>query len=172
MEKETQFRAALEGNKDRIYRICCCYFQEEAERNDVYQEILMNIWKSLDNFRGRSQLSTWIYRITVNTCINNKRTENRRRQIFSSISTADQERFPSRNSDDPSDKIEQAIQDLYACINKLTPLDKTLISLYMEDLGTREMADVLGISEANVRVKLHRIKKVLKNMLERCDDGS
>lgn len=68
MIKESQFREIVEANKDRIYRICCCYVRVEMERNDVYQEVLIHIWEGLDRFEEKSQMSTWIYRIAVNTC--------------------------------------------------------------------------------------------------------
>ena len=78
MDKDTLFKQVLEDNKDRIYRICCAYELNAVDRDDLYQEILINIWKNLDKFEGRSAISTWIYRIAVNTSLMHIKKESRR----------------------------------------------------------------------------------------------
>jgi Sigma-70 region 2/Domain of unknown function (DUF4177) len=78
MDKETRFTSLLEANKDRIYRLCLCYVRDADASKDVYQEVLFHLWKSLDSFEGRSQVSTWVYRVTVNTCLGYLRAEKRR----------------------------------------------------------------------------------------------
>jgi RNA polymerase sigma-70 factor (ECF subfamily) len=172
MSRETQFEAAVEGNKDRIYRICCCYVRDEEQRKDVYQEVLINIWGSLESFKGNSQIGTWIYRIAVNTCLGYARNENRRRKVFDENKKVDFEAIPDQTAGGPSAEMEEDLRRLYDCINLLQPVEKTLVSLYLEDLSTAEISDVLGISEGNARVKLHRIKKVLKETMEESCHGS
>jgi RNA polymerase sigma-70 factor (ECF subfamily) len=172
MNKEAQFAAAMESNTDRIYRICCCYVRDEEQRKDVFQEVLINIWESLDSFRGDSQISTWIYRIAVNTCLGHSRTQARRRKVIDETREVELEEIPDQAVDDEAGKMEEDVRRLYDCINMLQPIEKTLISLYLEDVGTAEISEVLGISEGNVRVKLHRIKKVLKERLEGSGHGS
>lgn len=166
MDKEARFRAAIEENKDRIYRICCCYVSAEDERKDVYQNVLINIWRSLDRFEGKSGIGTWIYRITVNSCLGHLRTEQRRRKMFENDPGIDARIAPE--ADRPLEGMETSsdVQRLYACIDKLRPVERALVSLYLEEIDAREMAQILGISETNVRVKLHRIKKALREMWE------
>jgi len=169
MDKESRFKAVVEQHNDRIYRLCLCYVRDPDERKDVYQEVLVNLWKSLDSFEGRSQMSTWVYRVTVNTCFGYLRSEKRRKKVFDDNpgvgigDIADETAEPAH--------IETDIARLYACISQLEPVDRALVSLYLEDIGTRETADILGISEGNVRVKLHRIRKSLKEIWERTNDG-
>jgi len=165
-EKEAQFAAAVEQHRDALYRVCCAYARDEADRQDIYQEVLIHAWKSLETFRGQSNLSTWMYRIAVNTCLGWLRKENRRSRILErareelEVVTASQERNFARPAADD-------VQQLYAHIAHLARLDRLLVSLYLEEMDTAEMASVLGISEVNVRVKLHRIKNQLREMWER-----
>lgn len=166
MDKETKFRSALELNQDRIYRICCCYIRDAEERQDVYQQVLMHIWENLDSFQGRAQVSTWIYRITINTCFSALRTGMRKKQLFPAITLQHQEELADPECHENQYIVQNDVRSLYECINRLDPLDKALISLDLEDVRTKEMAEILGISEINVRVKLHRIKKRLKELLE------
>lgn len=163
MDKDAQFKTVIEANRDRIYRICCCYVRGETERQDVCQEVLVHIWRSLPEFQGRSELSTWVYRITVNTCLDHLRVAQRRDRLIDRRAAADacasaavaSEQDPTRTDD---------VRHLYACIRRLPLVEKTLIALYLDDVTTREMAAILGISEGNVRVKLHRTKQRLKSL--------
>jgi len=170
VDKDAQFKTVLEANQDRIYRICCCYIREEEERRDVFQDVLLQVWKSLDTFASRSAISTWIYRVTVNVCLGHLRLAQRRRRLFVEETTdaaaaANAARLASAH---PS-RVENDLRHLYACIQRLSDLDKTLVSLFLEDASSKEMAEVLGISEVNVRVKLHRIKQSLKQHWEKTE---
>ncbi len=170
MNREETYTALLEEHRDRIYRMCCCYVRDQELRKDAYQQVLIHLWQNLDSFEGRSQLGTWVYRITVNTCLGLLQKEHRRQRVFlpgSDLGDQLTERVQTEESSD----IEEDLQLMYACINDLPPLDRTLISLYLEDLSTKEMAEVLDISESNVRVKIHRIKAALKEAMERENHG-
>ena len=171
MDKDEQFKAVIEANRDRIYRISCCYVQDEHERQDVCQEVTVHIWRSLSDFRGRSQLSTWIYRVTVNTCLDYLRAAQRRNRLIDERLAEDTPTCDVATSE-PDHELEDDVRHLHECIRRLPTLEKALMSLYLEDLGTREMAAVLGISEGNVRVKLHRTKKRLKDLWEGSQHGS
>lgn len=171
MEKEERFTAVLTENKDRIYRMCRCYMRDEETLKDAYQQVLIHIWQNLDSFEGRSQIGTWIYRIATNTCLSLLKSDQRRQKIFLSGSESFEENLLNHKTEASGDEQEENIQLLYTCINELPPLDKTLISLYLEDLSSKEMAEVLDISEANVRVKIHRIKAALKEAMERKNHG-
>ncbi len=172
MDRDTTFKEALKENSDRIYRICCCYFNDEDNRKDAYQEVLIHIWESLHTFEGRSMISTWIYRITVNTCLSLILKEKRRKNIIIPDSGEEIESFPCHNQDEKGNDLDVQIKILYESINQLPVTERSLISLYLEDLSTKEMAEVLAISEANVRVKLHRIKKTLKKLMQRSGYGN
>lgn len=165
MDKETKFRSVVEANQDRIYRICCSYIQDEQERQDVFQNILIHIWENLDSFKGQSQISTWLYRIAINTCFGALRSKTRKQQLFQGI-TQQHDEIPDPACYDEVYLIQEDVRNLYKCIRMLDFLDKALISLYLEDVSTKVMAEILGISEINVRVKLHRIKKNLKKLME------
>lgn len=172
MNRETRFQSVLEANQDRIYRICCCYIREENERQDVFQDVWLQVWKNLDSFGNRSAISTWLFRIAVNVCLGHLRLAQRRDRLFTSddVDAADPASSSLPAIDAPRDQARD-LQRLYACIHRLPDLDKTLISLFLEDASSKEIAEVMGISEANVRVKLHRIKKSLKQLWEETDDG-
>ena len=171
-DQETQFKAIIESHKDRIYRICCCYVRNDNERKDVFQDVLIHIWESLHTFEGRSEIGTWIYRITVNTCLGYLRTEKRRKRLFDETSRPAPDEIPDYAAGDGPQHTEDEVQHLYRCINELQPIDKALISLSLEEVSTKQMAEIIGISEVNVRVKLHRIKKNLKDTWERTQYGS
>ena len=169
-DREMRFKTVLESNQDRIYRICCCYIRDEDERRDVFQNVLLQLWKNLRAFEGRSAISTWLYRITVNVCLSHLRVTKRRHLLFTEeIVTERSAALPDPSTSEASQQTERDVRHLYECIQRLPDLDKTLISLFLEDASTREMAEVVGISEANVRVKLHRIKKSLKQLWEKTE---
>jgi RNA polymerase sigma-70 factor, ECF subfamily len=172
MDRESRYREIIESNKDRIFRICCGYVHDPDEQKDVYQEIIINIWKSLDGFRNESKVSTWVYRIAVNTCLTYLRAETRRRKHLDPESSTNIDLVPQEEHDETEDEIHRSVEHLYRCINSLSPVDRALIALYLEDVSSKESADILGISEVNVRVKLHRIRKVLKSLLEESGNGT
>jgi RNA polymerase sigma-70 factor (ECF subfamily) len=172
MDKESQFGAALQANSDRIYRICCCYVRDENVRQDVFQTVLLHLWESLESFQGGSQISTWIFRVAVNTCLGHPRTERREQRLLAEV-TGQTQRVGIPLSPSPTETCgtQDEIERLYECIHQLPPLDRLLVSLCLEEASTDEIAEVLGISPANARVKVHRVKKALREIWERTDDG-
>ncbi len=161
MEKDKHlFEDIFMQNKDRVHRLCCMYSGDEDLRKDLMQDIFIRVWENLNTFRGEAAMSTWIYRIALNTCLTHVRT------IKKSLKTESlHERFDIGETEPDSDK-ELNINYLIHCVNKLPPLDRTLISLYLEDLPGKEIAEITGLSEANVRVKIHRIKEQLNEMIK------
>ena len=166
LDKDTQFAAAVGQHRDALYRVCCAYVRDEADRQDLYQETLIHIWRSLDAFRGQSNLGTWMYRVAVNTCLGWLRREQRRSRILERA-RQEQALAPDVAEPNPPSTAAEEVQQLYACIARLAPVDRLLASLYLEEMATTQMAAVLGISEGNVRVKLHRIKNQLREMWEK-----
>lgn len=172
MDKEALFREAFESGKDSMYRICCCYIRDPEDRNDAFQEVLLRLYRHIDSFQGKSSLKTWIYRVTVNTCLDFLRAQTRRERILERNHESDLAEVvdPARHGNQIGGALD--VERMYACIQRLPVLDRTLLSLYLEDASTKEMAEVMGISEANVRVKLGRIKEALRQMLEGNKNGS
>ena len=168
MANEAAFKSLVKEHNDRIHRLCRCYIRDRDAGDDVYQEVLVHLWKSLDSFEGRSRVSTWIYRVTVNTCLGHLRSERRRKKLFGAPSEESAEVADDTWKSDGTDDIER----LYGCISRLPPVERALVSLYLEDVSMREMAEILGITEANVRVRLHRARKSLKEIWGRLSYGS
>ena len=163
--KEIRFKQIVEENKGRIKGICSYYSPIAEDRKDLYQEILVNIWKSLDKFRGEAAISTWIYRIAVNTSLSfaGKAYKNLNLRIDQSPQSMnlllDDEELEQKL------KTEQRLEELETQLNLLSVIDKALISLVLEGLSIREIADIIGLTEPNVKVKIHRIKDHLKQQL-------
>jgi RNA polymerase sigma-70 factor (ECF subfamily) len=172
MDKDTLFREAYESYKNAIYRICCCYVWDPEDRKDVFQEVMLRLYKHIGAFQGKSSLKTWIYRIAVNACIDFLRGRKRQERILDRSCKYDLVAAgnPSANGNQVAGVVN--IESLYTCIARLPVLDQTLVSLYLEDASAKEMAEVLGISEANVRVKLSRLREALKQMLGENKNGT
>ncbi|NOS83963.1 MAG: RNA polymerase sigma factor [Ignavibacteria bacterium] len=173
MDKDTLFKQVLKENKDRIYRICCAYERNAIDRDDLYQEIAINIWKNLDKFEGRSAISTWIYRIAVNTSLMHVKKESRRN---SSKTELDENslNIAEPPNDDREEKIEtgKKIEILNECINELGTLDRLIISMVLEDLSYKEIAEVTGLTVNNTGVRINRIKKELLKLMEERTNGN
>ncbi|MDX8340605.1 RNA polymerase sigma factor [Draconibacterium sp. IB214405] len=166
MKKEEQFNKLVADNDERIKRICNYYNANKTDQQDMYQEILVNIWKSLDNFRGDSSINTWIYRIAINTSLNYTGKAYRHLKV---MVDADQYNLSSILDDQSLEmKLleEKQLEQLQNELNTLSVIDKALISLMLEGLTMKEIGDVIGITESNVKVKIHRIKSQLKQKME------
>ncbi|HMQ78104.1 MAG TPA: RNA polymerase sigma factor [Ignavibacteria bacterium] len=173
MDKDTLFKQVLEENKDRIYRICCAYERNAIDRDDLYQEIIINIWKNLDKFEGRSAISTWVYRIAVNTSLMHVKKESKRNSVTSELDENSLNLAEPPN-EDREEKIEtgKRIETLYECINELSALDRLIISMVLEDLSYKEIAEVTGLSVNNTGVRINRIKKELFRLMEERTNGN
>jgi RNA polymerase sigma-70 factor (ECF subfamily) len=171
MDKEKLFRDAIREFGDRLYRICCCHILDAEDRKDAYQETLVHIWNGLGGFREGAQVSSWAYRIAVNTCLDHLRKTGRRKRILGTrIVTDDGDPLDDIPADAPPSPDER-IDRLYACVEQLPPADRTVISLYLEDLSSSEMAGITGLTEGNVRTRVHRAKGLLKAMMNGAEDG-
>lgn len=157
--EKQRFEELFRSNRDRVYRLCCLYTPDAEQRQDLIQEIFIRVWENMGTFRGESAISTWIYRIALNTCLTHVASLKKEAKARKGFSEAD--------FGDLECKMEQEAQlgQLIRCINKLEPADRTIIGLYLEDLSHREIGEIIGISEANARVKIHRIKQRLSEMV-------
>ena len=137
------------------------YMDNRDDQNDLFQEIVFQAWKSYNNFEGKSEFSTWLYRIAINTAMVYLKKEKKR----SSITTI----HPLENLDIKqetyNEEVDADLHLMYTCIQKLNPIDKALIFYFLENYSGKQMAEQLGISEANTRVKLNRAKLRLKELI-------
>ncbi len=169
MNKEEKFKAIISENSDRIRRICRYYNGNQEDQKDMYQEVLVNIWKSLDNFRGDAAITTWIYRVAVNTSLTFTGKAYRRMKL---LVYGDMQKVTTVIDDESlTEKLkkEQLLNQLQTELNQLPVMDKALISLMLEGISMKEIADIIGITEPNVKVKIHRIKTQLKEKLKNID---
>jgi RNA polymerase sigma factor (sigma-70 family) len=164
MNKEELFRQVLAENKDRIYRICCAYEHDKDERDDLFQQIFINVWKSLDRFEGRSAISTWIYRIAVNTSLIHFKKSAKKKNLHTVL---DEKTLNIPETEEKEEKIKTGLQieQLYECINMLAEIDRLIISMMLDDLSYKEIAEVTGMTVNNVGVKINRIKKELAKLM-------
>ena len=139
--------------KDVIFKVCYVYASRE-ELEDYYQEVLIQLWRSLPKFRNESKMSTWIYRVSLNTCISYVRKNKK----VNKVSLIDLDFI------DNDIEKKYYIDELYLLINRLNKFEKAIILLWLEDRDYEEIASIVGISKNNVAVKLNRIKDKLRRM--------
>ena len=153
---ELQFTKMIKEYRKMIYTVCYFFSKDTEEVNDLYQEILINLWKGFEKFRRESSLKTWIWRVSLNTCNNQERKKK------SSVQTIPLSIDIDLYNDD--DDHSKQIQMLYDRINRLDVFDRAIILLWLENMNYQDIADVVGISLSNVTTRLFRIKEQLKSM--------
>jgi RNA polymerase sigma factor (sigma-70 family) len=159
---EDEFLHFLNENIGVVHRICGIYFPDRTEeREDLYQEILYQAWKSYSGFRGDSKFSTWLYKIGLNTAMVHFR-KIKRRPDCPDANESFREIPESPRSANGSDHIETLMQ----AVKTLSPIDKAIVSLYLEDYSYEEIAHTLGITRSNVSVRLVRIKNQLAQKMK------
>ena len=168
MNKEQQFNDLYAKNKDKIYRICCYYMDDPDDRQDLFQEVLTNIWRGLDRFEGRSKVSTWVFRIAVNSALAHRKKQRREN---SSMNLAENE-FADGYVHDSTEGEQESIRQLHRAISGLNKIERAIISLMLEDVSQKEIAEIMGFTENNIRVKIHRIKGKLKTLLNPQSHGN
>lgn len=166
MSKEEKFNQIVSENSERIQRICRYYNSNAEDQKDMYQEVLVNIWKSIDSFRGDSAISTWVYRVAVNTSLTFTGKAFRHMKLMVNGNTQNLNSILDEENLKAKLEQENQLNLLQIELNQLSVIDKALISLMLEGLSMKEIADVIGITEPNVKVKIHRIKGQLKEKLK------
>ncbi|MCL6293825.1 RNA polymerase sigma factor [Jejuia spongiicola] len=163
-ELEHLFIKILEQNQQKLFRICSVYSKNTEDTKDLLQEVLVHIWKSMPSFEAKSSIETWVYRITLNTCLRFRSNDIKKQKRF--ISTNNLNDFGLQTEAENEDQREKLVQ-LRNCINILNKGDKAIISLYLEKLPYKEISNITGLSENNVAVKIKRIKKKLLNCINK-----
>ena len=156
-ETEAAFEKSIREHQGLIHKVCCIYAYTDADRQDLFQEIVIHLWKAYPKFQGLSQFSTWLYRVAINTAI----TGLRRQKNF--IMSYEPAALPAQQAEEAGPEEEQWRQ-LTIAIEKLNEIEKAIVMLYMEDRSYEEMEDILGISQGALRVKMSRIKEKLRQL--------
>ncbi|OUS02527.1 RNA polymerase subunit sigma-70 [Flavobacteriales bacterium 33_180_T64] len=159
-ELEHSFVELLEKHQNIVHKVCRLYTNNKDAHNDLFQEITIQLWKAYPKFRGDAKFSTWMYRVGLNTAITLYRKSKR------SIKTQEFETVSFKiKSEDYDDTEEQQLKLLYKAVHQLNDIEKALVFLYLEDKNYSEISETLGISEVNARVKMNRVKKKIKTIL-------
>ena len=162
-EMETSFLANLNQNIGIVHQVCHTYFRRDAaEREDVFQDIMYQLWKSYPQFKGESKFSTWMYKVALNTAITHIRRSTRTPR--NAELTASVARAPNINE---HMSREGQVHRLHAAIAALSDVDKAIILLHLEEQDYDEIAAITGLTKTNVSVRLVRIRRALKEYLQR-----
>ncbi|MBE6243129.1 MAG: sigma-70 family RNA polymerase sigma factor [Bacteroidales bacterium] len=153
---ELDFARTVREHKGTIYTVCYMFSKDEEEVADLFQDILVNLWKGFAKFRGESSVRTWIYRVSLNTCISAERKKKRKGETVPL--DMDINLF-----DDSVEDLKQ-IRMLQNRISRLGPFDRAIVLLWLENLSYDEIGAIVGITAKNVSVRLFRIKEQLRNM--------
>ena len=156
---EELFTQLIKEHERVIFKITTVYANTEEERKDLYQEIVLQLWKSFKGFKKEAKFSTWMYRVALNTAVTRLRKESK----TTTQVPIDQAVLNYTDSQDPL--FEERIKLLYKAIENLKPLDKGIILLYLEEKNHQEIAEIIGISVSNVGTKLSRIRQQMKEQI-------
>lgn len=159
---EKEFLHIIHENQGIIHKVCNMYCDAEEDRNDLFQEIVAQLWKSYPTFRNESKVTTWMYRVGLNTAITsfkkNKRRPDQNRLSLENFQVADENHEA---------ETEESIKLLHRAVARLTGIEKSIILLFLENKKYEEIAEITGITQNYVRVKMNRIKKKLKILMDK-----
>lgn len=159
VEKE-QFNDIYNKHYNKVFRLCKGYFCGDLSlASDAAQEIFIKVWEKLDTFRNESSISTWIYRITVNTCLLYLRKSSSKKEIRT-------DSLPQLVTENYSNEKDEQLQQMYQCIQKLEETNKMIILMTLDGIEYPEISEVIGITEETLRVRIHRIKKSLTQCVQ------
>ncbi len=158
--KEQEFLSRLERHKGILFKVSKMYMDTKDDQDDLFQEITFQLWKAYDSFKGESQFSTWMYRVAINTSIVFIKKEKRKTDKYE-LSTDN-----IKEEENDAENKENQIEHFYKAVQKLEKIDKAIIFYQLEGFSHKEIADNLGISEGNARVKLNRAKDKLKLIIK------
>jgi len=152
---ENAFLTALEQNQQKLLRICSVYAEDADDKKDLFQEALINIWQSMPSFAEKSTINTWMFRVTLNVCLRMQTKQAHKKDRFRKLDSLTIENI---SDEEPNHEEQERLIKLRSCIMKLNDADKAVTTLYLEELSYKEIADITGLTENNVAVKIKRIK--------------
>ena len=156
-QRQEQFLEIADRYKEVIAKVCSVYASPSMPFSDLYQEVMVNLWTGLDTFRGDSRMSTWIYRIALNTCLSCYRHAGKFSRNMVNLDTG-------IDIPDTDTGYSEEIRELYAMIGRLDPIDRALITLWLDEKSYEEISAIMGIGKSNVATRLFRIKQKLTKM--------
>ena len=160
MEKKRRFIQLIKEHEGLIFKITKVYAVDEEDQKDLYQEVVYQLWKAFDSFEGRAKISTWMYRIALNTAITHVKKE-KKKGLTTTLDSQLHELVYEANQE-----LEEQIQLLYAQIKKLNVIEKSIVLLYLEGKTYEEIALITGFSKTNIGTRLARIKQKLKAQIK------
>lgn len=163
MQKD--FKHIIDAHHGILYKIGRAYTNNEADLNDLFQEMLIQLWKAFPSFEGKAKLSTWIYRVALNTALTFKRKQKRQPHTTAVDQSIHAIAYEESNPEELELERKQRADLLYHCINQLRKDDRAIILLHLEENSYEEIAEIIGIEANNVGVKIYRIKKRLYHLL-------
>jgi RNA polymerase sigma-70 factor (ECF subfamily) len=164
--KRQEFLGLISKHQHLIRKVAAIYYRNQEDQEDAFQEILLSLWKAYPTFEGRSKLSTWIYRVALNTVLGGFRKASNK--VYHNQSDIDiSEELMGTEEKDYSEEIGV----LYRAIDQLSDIEKAIIMLYMEEKNYDDIADIMGMTRTNVGVKINRIKKKLKKLYKEVENG-
>ena len=164
---QEEFVRQVQTNQGIIQKICRLYCQTQPDREDLFQEIVVQLWKGLPKFQGQSKFTTWMYRVALNTAI----SDFRKKKKTLPVSDAEVALLAAESELTEVNKEEQ-LNTLYAAIRHLPEIDKAIVMLYLEEKSYEEMEDILGINTNNLRVKMNRIREKLRHLTKNISHGT
>jgi RNA polymerase sigma factor, sigma-70 family len=156
-KKEHAFVKIVQEHERIIYKVCSFYVSDTFPLPDLYQEVVCNLWTGFPKFRNESTVSTWIYRIALNTCISGMRKERKRPKGHLPVEALSDWLIEPES-------LDENIREMYRLINRLKTLEKVVVLLYLEEKSYQEIADITGLTLSNVATKLKRAKEKLRQM--------
>ncbi|MDR2206382.1 MAG: sigma-70 family RNA polymerase sigma factor [Flavobacteriaceae bacterium] len=159
--KEKEFLQLIKDNQGLIIKVSRLYTSSAEDEEDLFQEIVLQLWRSFDTFKGNSKISTWMYRVALNTAITTFRKKTK------SPKTDELQDFHYKDFVEDDREKQAQISLLYKVIKMLPNVERAIVTMYLDDLPYRDIAENLGITEVNARVKMNRLKKTLKQLMER-----
>ena len=166
-ELEQQFERQIREHELVLHKVCRIYGDTDADRQDLFQEMVIQLWQAYPRFKGDAKFSTWLYRVALNTAI----TGLRKKMDF--VTSYEPTNLPTHLSEDRSSEAEEErLRDLHKAIDQLNEVEKAIVMLYMEDRSYDEMEEILGINAGNLRVKMNRIKEKLRHLTKTIHYGT
>ncbi len=159
--KEKEFSQLIKDNQGLIIKVSRLYTNSIEDEQDLFQEIVLQLWRSYDTFKGQSKISTWMYRVALNTAITLFRKKTKSPQ------TDELQDFHYKDFVEDDEEKQQQISTLYKVIKILPNVERAIVTMYLDDLPYKDIAENLGITEVNARVKMNRLKKTLKELMEK-----
>lgn len=154
----------IEEYQPLIRKVCLMYSQNRTESDDMFQEICIQLWRAYPQFKGQSKFSTWMYRVAINTAISWIRKEKKHR-----LGNREDEKMFGVHDDTPfyvTEEKREQVSSLHRAIKKLNDVDRTLVLLYLEEVAYTDIADIMGLTVNNIKVKMNRVKKKLKKLMD------